>query len=100
MARVMERHIGDGIALLRRRTTLTQKQLGTRAGLAKNTIGNYEQGKHEPRASDLVAIVYTLAAEPEFAGVDANDLLLYLTGIIRNGDSDTPGYFFPMDQAA
>lgn len=48
--------IGEKIEFYRKEANLTQKQLGKKAGLAENTICNYELGKTSPNFDALVKI--------------------------------------------
>ena len=60
--------LGVTIRVLRQRLKLTQKDLALRTGLSVLTISRYENGKREPRASDIKKLC-------EVLGVTEDELL-------------------------
>lgn len=48
--------VGDLLAAERKRIGLTQEQLAERIGVGRASIQNWESGKHQPSASDLIAL--------------------------------------------
>ncbi len=67
-----ERVAGIGAAIRRQREAMrmTVAQLGKQVGVSRNTITNYESGKTEPSASDLVRLADSLGCSvAEFLGV-------------------------------
>lgn len=62
--------IGAAIRKQRDAMGMTVAQLAKRVGVSRNTITNYESGKTEPSASDLVRLAETLGCHvAEFLGV-------------------------------
>ena len=62
--------IGAAIRKQRDAMGMTVAQLAKRVGVSRNTITNYESGKNEPSASDLVRLAETLGCHvAEFLGV-------------------------------
>lgn len=66
--RVQATAIGDLIRRQREGVRMTVAQLAQRIGVSRNTVTNYESGKTEPAASDLVRLAAAL-------GCSINDLL-------------------------
>lgn len=61
--------IGEAIRRQRGAMRMTVAQLANRVGLSRNTITNYESGKTEPSASDLVRLADALGCQvAEFLG--------------------------------
>lgn len=77
-------NIGQKIKEVRKQKSLTQKELGKRAGISQQQIAQYENGKLKPKIETIDKIAVAL-------GVDASDLLGYQT-IVRNNHvySGTP----------
>ena len=48
--------------MLRQRRMLTAAEVGHRAGLTSETIGNYERGKYVPKLPTLAAVLTVLEA--------------------------------------
>lgn len=62
--------IGAAIRTQREAMRMTVAQLAKRVGVSRNTITNYESGKTEPSASDLVRLAEALGCQvTEFLGV-------------------------------
>jgi transcriptional regulator with XRE-family HTH domain len=55
--------LGRGIRRSRKRSALSQEQLGGEAGLSRNYIGQIERGEREPKAKSLIAIARALGDE-------------------------------------
>jgi len=63
-------HIGAAIRRQRGAMRMTVAQLANRVGLSRNTVTNYESGKTEPSASDLVRLADALGCQvSEFLGI-------------------------------
>ena len=68
--------IGQRIAALRRRASMSQSALARALGVSPSAVGMYEQGRREPSAACLVAIArlfgvttdYLLTGQPVGAG--------------------------------
>lgn len=63
MERLLRRW-GKRVAQARRRSGLTQKQLGTRAGVTQQTISSIERGKGMPRDDLKLRIARALEVDP------------------------------------
>lgn len=63
MERLLRRW-GKRVAQARRRSGLTQKQLGTQAGVTQQTISSIERGKGMPRDDLKLRIARALEVDP------------------------------------
>lgn len=58
----LSRFVGDKIRELRKKSKLTQKELGDKIGVKHNTISSYEKGTVSPEQDMLFALSKTLDA--------------------------------------
>ena len=56
-------HIGVAIRNARREEGLTQEELGTKLGVGKGTVSNWERGSSAPRKKNMPAINWFLGRE-------------------------------------
>lgn len=56
---------GQNLARCRERTTLSQEELGLRAGLHRTAVGQLERGERVARSDTLVKLAGSLGIKPE-----------------------------------
>jgi transcriptional regulator with XRE-family HTH domain len=56
---------GHNLARCRERTTLSQEELGLRAGLHRTAVGQLERGERVARTDTLVKLAGSLGVRPE-----------------------------------
>ena len=56
---------GQNLARCRKRTTLSQEDLGLRAGLHRTAVGQLERGERVARTDTLVKLAGSLGVQPE-----------------------------------
>lgn len=82
--------LGNRIAMLRKQTGISQKELADRLGVSASSIGMYEQGRREPSADRLVqmAAVFGVSTDYLLTGQisDAHDEQVVGTLLSRAAD--------------
>ena len=58
--------LGARIALLRRQSGMSQKELAARMGISPSTVGMYEQGRREPDSTMLLKICAVLNTTTDY----------------------------------
>jgi transcriptional regulator with XRE-family HTH domain len=98
-------HIGKRIRFFRERRGLTQKQLGTAAGIIEATVRKYEIGQRNPKPDQIKLIADALGVTPTALApigieTDADVISLILAiddkiGITFDGKKDSKGKIDP-----
>ena len=58
--------LGARIALLRRQSGMSQKELAARMGISPSTVGMYEQGRREPDCTGLMKLAAIFGVSVDF----------------------------------